>query len=424
MKKITNSLVAFASELRQIRGTNVWTFIMYGLLFDMGNNLWRPFANVFLERIGGEEFHFALLSALPGLVAAIVLMPGAILFRKITNQKRATAVFILLSRAILLSIALIPTLPAPLRPLLFVVLVAIMNFPDALSQTSLQSFLGSVFSGQMRGQAIAMRTKFGQALIPVVTISSGLMITFLPSTDQQRMVLYQIFFVAAFLLGVVEVFIFNKLQVPEYMQQQPTAAAPEESTFALIKGIVRDRNFLLFLIPTIIFAFTWQAAWPIIGIFQVITLEATEMWFAIFALISGITAFLSGPFWQKLLATKGNDTTFIVAALLITSNIFVFPFVPNVQVMALVSILTGFSAVGINTTLLNGVLNATPEKNRMTYLAFFNTIMNLSLFLAPLLSNVIREHTGLINAMFVIGVMRILAVGLVWFSHKIKKRAV
>jgi hypothetical protein len=86
-----------------------------------------------------------LLSALPGAVAALVLLPGAAIFRKFTNKKRATAAFILISRAVLLLIALVPTLPPEIRPLLFVIFVAIMNCPDALSQTSLQSFLGTVF---------------------------------------------------------------------------------------------------------------------------------------------------------------------------------------------------------------------------------------------------------------------------------------
>ena len=125
MKKITAEFAAFFQELRQYKGTNVWIFIMYGLLFDMTNNLWRPFAVVFLERLGGTEFHIALLSALPGLVAAIALLPGAILFRRFTNQKRATASFILISRAVLLGIAFVPALPPAIRPLLFVVLVAI-----------------------------------------------------------------------------------------------------------------------------------------------------------------------------------------------------------------------------------------------------------------------------------------------------------
>ena len=423
MNKITTGFLTFIQEMRQIRGTNVWTFIMYGLLFDMVNNLWRPFAVVFLERLGGTEFEIAMLSSLPGLVAAIVLLPGALLFRRFTNPKRATAAFILLSRAMLLCIALIPTLPPGIRPLLFVILVAIMNCPDSLSQTSLQNFLGTVFSGQMRGQAIAMRTKFGQAMIPVVTISAGLAITFIPNTDEQRMFLYQIFFIGAFLLGIVEVIIFNRLQVPDYLQNHEGNTNTKPNGTTVIKGIVRNKKFVKFVIPTICFVFTWQAGWPLNSIYQVMTLQATEMWFAIFALISGIAALIGGTLWQRMLHKHGNGRVFIASAIFITINMFIFPFVPNVHVMAVFSAFTGFSSIGMTMALLNGVLDAAPDENRMTYLAFFNTLMNLSLFAAPFFAHFMLTLFGLANAMFIVGFMRIGGTLLIWISYRLQKRA-
>lgn len=433
LKKISENLLAFIQDLRQMRGTNVWTFIMYGLLFDMTNNLWRPFAVVFLERLGGTEFEIALLSSLPGLVAAVVLLPGAILFRRISNQKRATAAFILISRAMLLSIAFVPMLPANVRPLLFVILVAIMNCPDSLSQTSLQNFLGVVFSGHMRGQAIALRTKFGQAIIPIVTISSGLLITFIPNTDEQRMVLYQIFFAVAFLLGIAEVVIFNKLKIPEYMLQknEETSQSSNDitedktvkkpSTLTIFKTILTDKKFRRFIVPTIIFSFTWQAGWPLNSIYQVMNLQATEMWFAIFALMSGTAALFSGTFWQKILRKHGNGRVFITSAVMLTMNMFIFPLVPNVQLMAVFSLFTGFSAVAMSMSLLNGVLEAAPDENRMTYIAFFNTITSLSLFAAPFFAHFMLSRIGLINAMFAVGFMRVGSTTFAWLCQKFWK---
>lgn len=408
-------------DMSQMRGTNIWVFIMYGLLFDLVNNLWRPFAVKFLERLGGTELEITLFNALPGLVGAVVLLPGAILFRRFTNKKRATATFIIISRAMLLCIALVPALPPAVRPMLFVILVAIMNCPDALSQTSLQNFLGTVFGGQTRGQAIALRNKFGQAMIPIVTISAGLAITFIPNTDQQRMYLYQAFFVGAFLLGIAEVLMFNRLKVPDYALHPPKETEKRPSDFSIIKGIFMDKNFRVFFLPTLFFAFTWHAAWPLINIFQVMHLQATEMWFAIFALVSGITALISGPFWQKLLHKRGNNITFVVAAALLAANMFVFPFIPNVQIMALLGVFTGFSTVGITTALLNGVLEATPDENRMTYLAFFNTVINISLFIAPFFAHFLLSQLGMRNAMLVVGAMRTASTLCIWLVPKLRR---
>ena len=426
---VKGGVVSAGTELSRMRGTNVWIFILYGLLLDIVNNLWRPFSAKFLVRLGGGELEITLLSSLPGLVAAVVLLPGAMLFRRFTNRQRATAAFILVSRALLLGIALIPMLPPAIRPMLFVVLVAIMNCPEALSQTSMQSFLGTVFGGTTRGQAIALRTKFGQAIIPIVTIITGLIITYLPRTDEQRMLLYQLFFVAAFLVGVLEVRMFNRLKVavPEAEagdpEARPGATSPSDdkaapSDIALIPVIIKDRRFLVFFIPAIIFTFTWQAGGPLFAIHQVMTIRATEMWLAVFTLASCAAAFASGGLWQRWLRKRGNNAVFVMAASLLAANLIFLPLITNVQLMALFSIFTGFSTIGISAAILNGVLEATPDENRMMYVAFFNMATSISLFLAPFFANALLSLIGDTYTMLIVGSMRAGAAVLIWMVHK------
>jgi MFS family permease len=423
ISEIPGTLRMGASNIRRdigrMRGTNIWIFIMYGLLFDTAANLWRPFALPFLNRLGGTAFHITLLNSLPGAVAAIVLLPGALLFRRFANQKKATAAFILVSRALLLVMVSIPALPSYVRPMLFVVLLGLMNFPDALSQTSLQSFLGTVFNGSTRGQAIALRTKFGQAIIPVVSIATGLAITFIPRTEEQRMLLYQLFFIIAFGVGVLEVIMFNRLKVDEGPAPEITEKTIQKNPHRMIfSAILRDKRFRAFFIPAICFMFTWQAGWPLFALHQVQTLQATELWFAIFALSSGISAFFSGSFWQRWLRRYGNNAIFIIAGLLLAANTALAPFVPNVQMMAVLSLFTGFSAIGINTALLNGVLEATPDENRMIYLAFYNTVVNISLFVAPFFAHTLYAWWGNAAALFIVSGLRTAATGYVWLAHR------
>ncbi|MCL2203300.1 MAG: MFS transporter [Defluviitaleaceae bacterium] len=402
-------------DMARMRGTNIWFFILYGLLFDTAANLWRPFALPFLNRLGGTEFHITLLNALPGLVAAIVLLPGALLFRHFANQKKATAAFILISRGLILVLVLIPVLPPYIRPMLFVVMLGLMNFPDALSQTSLQSFLGSVFNGNTRGQAIAARTKFGQAIIPVVSIITGLVITFVPRTEEQRMLLYQIFFVIAFSVGVLEVRMFNRLKVAEAPPgENPLCKTKSREIFRAIR---KDKRFLAFFFPAIFFMFTWQAGWPLFAFHQVRVLQATELWFAIFALASGVSAFISGGFWQRWLRKYGNTAIFIIAGLLLAANAALIPFIPNVQMMAVLSLFMGFSAIGINTAILNGVLEATPEENRMVYLAFYNTVVNVSLFVAPFFAHTLYRMWGNMMALLIVCALRVVSTGVIWLVN-------
>jgi len=312
--------------------------------------------------------------------------------------------------------------------MLFVVLVAIMNCPEALSHTSMQSFIGTVFDGNMRGQAIALRTKFGQAVIPVVTVLTGLIITFLPRTDEQRMVLYQIFFVAAFLVGVLEVRMFSRLKAtpPRSDTGVEAPAAPEVSSNDAISGaipsIFKDKRFMSFFIPTIIFAFTWQAGGPLFAIHQVLTIGATEMWLAIFTLASCVAAFATGGIWQRQMRKRGNNTVFVVSGVFLSVNLIFLPLMTSVQLMALFSIFFGFSTVGLNAAFFNGVFEATPDENRMLYIAFFHTAVNISLFIAPFFAHMLLVNFGNTSANLIVGFMRGAATLLVWVAYRRSNR--
>ncbi|MCL2707528.1 MAG: MFS transporter [Defluviitaleaceae bacterium] len=401
------------------REPNILTFIKYGLLFDAALTLWKPFSVKFLERLGGGPLEISLLSALPGLAAAAALIPGAFVLARFADKKKATAAFILASRALLLLLAFIPALPEAARPMLFVALIAVMNMPDALSQTSLQSFLGSVFSGGSRARAIALRNKFGNAVVPVITIITGLIITYLPGNDRQRMVLYQIFFAGAFLTGLAEIFVFKRFKTDAPADGKTSEAPGPSVRLPDLAGIFRDKRFMAFFAPLMVFVFCWQTAWPICAIYQVENLRANEIWFALFALASCGGAFVAAGYWQKFIRKHGNRATLIFSASLLSINLLLYPLSINVYIMTAASFYGGFVTIGLNTAMLAGVLDATPEQKRLVYIAFYNTAMNLSLFIAPFFSLMLLNLVGgVFPLFFILAVLRMLAAGVLYFAKR------
>jgi MFS family permease len=297
-----------------------------------------------------------------------------------------------------------------MRPLLFVVLVALMNIPDALGQTSLQSFLGAVFDGRRRAVAIALRNKFGNAAVPVVTIITGLAITYIPRSDSQRMLLYQAFFIAAFAFGLVEVSVFRRFKTA------PDAIAPHHAGRSRAH-ILRDKRFIAFLWPLLFFTFCWQAAWPICALYQVGNLRANEFWFALFGVASGAGAFFSAGVWQKLTRKRGNTFTLAVSAAGLGMNIVLFPLCPNVVAMTFTCAFGGAVSVGFNIASLNGVLAATPDDHRLSYMAFYNTAVNLSLFAAPLASHLLLQFMDIRALFFLLAGLRFVSAGVMYVVH-------
>jgi len=398
---------------------NIAVFILYGLLYDTVVNIYKPFAVKFLERIGGGAFYISLFNALPGLLAAVSLLPASVFIARFHKKKRVTSLFFLFSRTVLLSLAFVPAIPAGWRPLVFVLLFSLMNFPEAVSQTALQGLLGNLFEGRVRAQAIALRSKFGNILVLLVTLVTGLVITLIPKTDAQRILCYQVFFVLAFLVGLIEITVFNRFTEPDPEPDASISVAKPD--FTAIGAIFQDKRFLGFFTVSMIFTFSWQTGWPLSSIYMIQTLGATEIWLAVFAVIMGISSFCFAGFWNKLIYKVGADKALWISIIVMAGNMIVYPLAPNLWFLCLVSVYNGFAVVGITITQLNGILGATPEKNRLLYLGVYNTFTNVSLFLAPFLSYFLIRTTGIIASFLIVGGMRLCAAACMYLYIRRKK---
>ncbi len=396
---------------------NIMIFITYGILYDIVLNTYKPFLAKFLQRLGGGEFFISLLNSLPGLVAALVLIPGAIFISRFKNKKRVTTLFFALSRTFLLGLFFIPFFPQQLWPLLCVILISTMNLPEALSQTSLQGLLGSVFDGRVRSYAIGLRSKAGYIMVVLVTLITGLVLSSASGGEkgnEHTIRIYQMFFIFAFLVGIAEIIVFNRFKVA---QQENTAHKLELS---VVKLIFKDKAFMKYFVTTLSFSFMWQMGWPLCTIYQIDTLNANEFWFAIFAVCSGATSFFTAGRWNRIISKKGNHYAIWLAMVTLAVNLFFYPLIPNVYVMTLGSMLGGFCVAGINMSLLNGLLFASPDDNRLVYISVYNTFSNVSLFLSPLAAYFLLRLLGINLTLFIASGLRFLCSMIFYVQYKAK----
>ena len=403
---VKDRIQAFRLSIRHLNriNPNVMVFVVYGMLYDMMLNLHNPFVAKFLERLGGGSMSISLINSLPGLLAIFVLLPGLFIVRRFRSKKKITAIFIFFSRLFLLFIAFIPALPPLLRPALFILFFSLMNIPHSVSQSALQSFLGTIFDGRMRSTAISMRTKFGNIIIPVTILITGSIIGAVP--DAHKLLTYQIFFMLAFVVGCFETYIFLRFKEPS-VDLEESEITPVKETLSLLSGVMRDKTFLAFLVPIILFYYTWHSGWALGSIYFIMVLEANEFWIGIFLVAAGVSSFFTSGLWNRLIQRSGNDFTIIVCAVGIMLNMFLYVLCKNVYAMTICQLFSGSVSTGLNIALLNGLLAATPDKNRMLYIGVYNTFLNISLAVAPLVTQLFISRTGVVNTILLVGVMRL-----------------
>jgi len=384
---------------------NIMPFIIYGLLYDAVLNLYKPFATKYLERLGGTNLHITLYNSLPGAIAVIVLLPCLFILSRFKKKKKITAAFILIGRLLILAMAFIPMFEPELRPVIFVGIIALLNFPEAVSQSSMQSILGDMFSGKHRALALSTRNQFGNFFIMLVTLISGLIISFIPQTEAQRMFCYQIFFVMAFLVGLAEIRQFLKMDEKnnvEYVHVEHSAAKPSD-----LAGIFKDKKFMLFAGCSILFYISYHGGWAISSIYVIKNLGANEIWMAVTAVVSGLVSFFSATWWNRYISKKGNEKALSLACYIMGINSLFIALSPNLYFLLIQSMFNGFGVIGLNVTLLNGLIMNTPDKNRLLYIGVYNTFVNLSLGISPIVIQLFMDATSVRAALFLVGSLRI-----------------
>ena len=397
---------------------NLQFFILSGIFNTIMLNLYNPFIVKFLQRLGGDEFHISLLNSLPGFVGVLSSLPGAIYIVKRSHASPKTHMirFLWASRLLLIGFALVVYTSPQIAPWLFVILFALKSFPESISQTAFQGFTGDLFDDNYRSTAISLRSKLSTPISVVITLLTGYMLRVLPQNDNDRMLLYQIFIVAAMLFGILEIFSLSAIKEPSV--EITSGMKPFKEILADIK---KQKKFISFTLSSLLFYFGWQMGWPLFSIYQVVNLRADEFWLSIIAVVTAIGSYLGYSYWNRMIKRKGNSFVASVTTMGMAINPVVMAISPNLYWASLVSFIIGFFVAGNVTVLLNALLESTPSENRVIYIGTYNTLINISLMISPIVAHSVLKLTGIFWALIVVAIIRTMGSIVFYINHAKKQ---
>ena len=414
MKDIIKKLLP--SSYNDIYEKNMYYFITNGILFTLVVNLYKPFAQKILYRLGGGETHVSLYNSLPGLIALFGIIPGVLYMCKAVNKRKTLTGIFLFSRFFILLYVLVPFLPVHLRAITFVIITALMNFPEAVSSTALQSVTADVFGERERAWAITSKNRYTSVANFLSLIVLSQILNVFGTTNEKAIMIYQVFFAVAFLVGLLEIFTFRKLK--ETIQIPQACINFKES----IKEVFSNKAYIGFLVCSLTFHFGWQMGWPLFGIYQIEYLLADETWITILGVTSFIVMFFSFPIWSKIISNKGNNYAASIATMGMAATPVLYVLSHNLWVLMVSGLIMGFFTAGTVTVLLSYLLEVAPEKNRIMYVAVHATLTNVTLFIAPLVGSMVLKLTDIYVALLITALMRF--IGSLTFVNRIRQKRV
>lgn len=383
--------------------------ILEGIAYTTVLNIYSPFVLMFAKRMGAGDFHIALLNSIPPLVAVFVLIPCSILFEKANRKKHATSLMILLNSIFYAIIAFVPFIPGQLKIIVYIILIGLMNWPGSLYVTTWQSFFADTYSGSDANHIFSLRSKYSAFFGLLAALIAGLILTEIPGNEAERIIIYQAFYLACFAIALVQLYFLSRIR------QEPVGSAghvrPVPAAFKLsgFKEVFHNKSFMIFCICTFLFHITWQMGWPLFFLYNVDYAGLNEFQIGMISVIVGMTSFFSYSIWNRLIQRKGTKFVIIISAIGLALNPFFFTSLIGFYAIILINIAAGFSGTGFSFTLFCSLLETLPENKKTFYISFFNTFINISGFISPIIGILLYKQTGIYAAMFIIGLLRLLA---------------
>lgn len=370
--------------------------VLHGAAANIALNLASPFFGILALKMGATNTQVALLSSAPAIVSLIAMIPGAIYVDRFPSKKRVTTLFFLANRLFYLALACVPFFTPDRRAAALVAIVALMNLPGAIGNVAWQSFISRVIPPAQRAQAFARRNRLMNIVGTATVVVAG------RALDVMSYPLgYQVVLALALVAGIVEVFIFQRIEEPAPASggtspgpgDVPAAgkagvrAGLARARAAVAEGLAdigRHPAFVRYTLAAAAFYFMWQLAWPLFTLYQVKVLGANNLWVSLLQLANTSGAMFGYGFWASYADKRGHMMTLVVSTAGISLVPLYFAFSHSLLTITVLNMGTGVIVSGVNLALFNALLEHTPERFTTRYIAYYNWGVAVTTVVAPL----------------------------------------
>lgn len=389
--------------------------ILEGIVYTTVFNLYNPFIQMFAKRMGGNNLHTALLNAAPPLIAIFTLIPFGMLIERINKKKQTILVLLSIVSVFYAAISLVPEIPHQSKVFVYVILIGFMNGPGSLYLATWQSYFADNFRGTYASRVYTIRSKYSSLFGLLTVLGTGLMLTYIPKSDSERLVLYQIFYGLCFAFTLLQIFFFSRVKGhtdrhPVDKERERTATKQSRLLSKESLGaIIKNKPFVIVCICGFAYHFTWQMAWPIFFIYNTDYAHLNELQLAALSFASGVAQFLSFSLWNKFLEKRGNSLGLFIAAAGVALSPLPYVILLSFPALIMANVFTGVALAGLNLTLFLNLLDTLPKDNKTIHISLFNTLTSITGFVAPMVGLWIYGQTNIFVTMGVATTARLIA---------------
>jgi MFS family permease len=394
--------------LTRLRLVGLRWFWLDGLFSTISENFYAAFVPLLALAYGASKTQIGLLASVANGAGMIAFLPGALAAQRFARRKPLVLIGGGgLNRLMLLLLALSPFMG--LEPAAMVTLVIALNgvrsFGGNFSNPGWTAMVADLVPAEIRGRYFSGRN-VAMALAALIVAPLAGQIAQALNRGASRVAGYQAVLGLATTAGLIATLTYAR--IPEHgVRLRERVRRQGRSIVALLR---ENRTFGGFVVGAFFWNFALHISAPFFNPFIMTDLEGGDT--AVVGIAAGafsLATLLGQRVWGRLIDRKGNLPMLRLTGLVI-------PLMPAAWGVAqapwhlyVIELFAGFSWAGYNLANFNLLLELSPERDRPSAAALYQSAVFASAVLGPLVGGVLAEAWGYRASFFASGIGRLAA---------------
>jgi MFS family permease len=353
---------------------NLYWFFFDGFFATAGDNIYYTYLVIYVLALGATSQQIGWMSSVTSLVAALVLLPGALLVEKIGRRKEIVVISGgLLTRLMFPILAILPFIAKGQGLIWAAILCSVLHDAGAnLAFPAWIAMTGEMVPVEGRGRYFGSRNVIYGIIGMVIIYLAGELITGMGSPGG-----YQVAFMAAFLIGSAATYSFWRLRDP-HTSQVSKVEAPISLAGAL-RDIKAHPGFIVLCLVMALWNFSLNIAGPFFNVRMVNDLKFTASMIGVLTIISTVSNLLVQRKMGELADRIGPRRVQMICMLFIPFLTISWVIIAHYWQVVVVNIFSGVLWGVFGLVSFNLLLDLTPDAQRARYSAIYQIVMLVAL---------------------------------------------
>lgn len=353
------------------------------------------FVAVYLVRLGAPNAIVGFLTSAPALGAIFLSIPAGAFLEGRLDLVRIVNVNRFYIRIAYLAIAVVPFFfvgAGAIWPV--VVLWTLTSIPAAVANPAWTTVVARIIPPKRRPRVNGNRW----AILSVITAAGGAFFGWMLdriATPHN----FQVVFVASFVAGIVSIYFFSRIQMPDDPAGSKAGALrPRARAVPLgeLAGLFRRYpSFARFLIASFVYRIGLNLPLALYSIYAVREAHASNTIIGLQSAAGNLALVGSYLVWGRLAAHRGHRIVLLAATVGLSFYPFATALVRDAIWLIPATLIWGAFASGIDVSFFEGLLHTCPPDRLQTFIAVNSALANVVIFLAPIAGTLLADLVGI-----------------------------